>query len=1161
MVIVTMTSWVQRIGNCHAVINSVLNQTRKVDKIYLNLSSSEFKNEDDDLPENLLKLRDDHDVIEINWVSGENTKSMKKVFPILQYLDDNDIIINIDDDSLLPNDFIESRLAEWEKYKEPITSCNNPKFHYINKELKIWSCGPGSLFQKKMLNGWEEFCDDAIIKSYNDDWTYAAILWTNGYKFRACEDYSRHSGISKRKLTKYNDYEPMLRNKVYTDGSNMHRLLDNRCKQVYGKPLSKCFNINKNSNKKVLTYWYWDGKVNAGDYLTKYILEKLYDGEIQFANKRPDIVLCGSVLPHKALSEAKMIIGAGFQDEDAVPSNLDENAYYAVRGNITRKKMSEYMDTSNIRCVEPGLILSKIYKKNVKKTYRFGIIPHYHDEASIRAAFKSHKDVKIISMQTKNIDKLCNDIMSCDIIASSSLHGLVLAHSYNIPAYHFTNTTLRDGSFVKFRDYYSLFDGVEYKSHKFTDAQSLLKFILALNENKAKYNPSKEQVEKQQDIFIKLLPFKTKLEKPTGTVICAIARKEGDYINEWIKHHIKLGFDRIYINDNSCGNETRLTKSIQKRFMDKVIVIPCINKKYYQMPAYKNFYHSYGNKHKHVMFIDIDEFVQLKKDKTIDEYINRAPSGTQCIRVNWEIYGDNGLVTRNTHSSIVKDLKEPSKTDRAIRMNRQTKSIVKTGIKDLTFTSVHYPVRHLGIHLKTVDGDFNDITKSLPTNKKSISINNVRYGNIKINHYMTKTISEFLNQKLTRGDAAWNYQRNLDNDFFSYNEKTHAKIRYVENLQKDAVFVLGTKSFSNRNDEIKVAVSSLRKYCSSWLRNIYVVGENPNIQGVIHIPAKDPYTHDKDANIIHKIRVACEKIPNLSDDFLMCSDDQLVTMESSFNDFRPRYLRIYDPDDKFWINKKKNGTIWFKRLCQTLDRFGKGARYFEPHIFTPMNKHKFIDMCKKYDYQNEHGITVFSLYYNFIGEKGVPHFDHIAIERPPFVIPKGVRLIGYFDSSFANNNFRKQLNDITGANIPVRNAKSGSNKIGKTTTDRRSSAFKSINKNRQPSRLALNDYKPLVVDWAGNLIINENKSVGSIARRTKSERRANNRPVLPNHDTVSPFSQPIFNDHLKQKEKPKRARPKVRRKVTNDEYNNKIDKETVDKDFRKLGFSGWTYNI
>ena len=304
-----------------------------------------------------------------------------------------------------------------------------------------------------------------------------------------------------------------------------------------------------------------------------------------------------------------------------------------------------------------------------------------------------------------------------------------------------------------------------------------------------------------------------------------------------------------------------------------------------------------------------------------------------------------------------------------------------------------------------------------------------------------------------------------------------------------------------------------------------------------------------------------KKIPNLSDDFLMCSDDQLVTMESSFNDFRPRYLRIYDPDDKFWINKKKNGNIWFKRLCQTLDRFGKGAMFFEPHIFTPMNKHKFIKMCEKYDYQNEHGITVFSLYYNFIGEKGVPHFDHMTIGRPPFVIPKGVRLIGYFDSSFANNDFRKQLNDITGANIPVENAKSVSNKMGKNTTDRRSSAFKSINKNRQPSRLVLNGYKPLIVDWTGNLIINENKSVESIARRTKSERRANNRPVLPNHGTVSPFSQPIFNDHLKQKEKPKLVKSKVRRKVTNDEYDKKIDKETVDKDFRKLGFSGWTYNI
>ena len=33
--------------------------------------------------------------------------------------------------------------------------------------------------------------------------------------------------------------------------------------------------------------------------------------------------------------------------------------------------------------------------------------------------------------------------------------------------------------------------------------------------------------------------------------ICAIAKNENDYINEWCKYHLNLGFDEIYIFDNN----------------------------------------------------------------------------------------------------------------------------------------------------------------------------------------------------------------------------------------------------------------------------------------------------------------------------------------------------------------------------------------------------------------------------------------------------------------------------------------------------------------------------------------------------------------------------------------------------------------------------------
>ena len=55
-VVVTMTSWTKRIGNCYQVVKSILNNTMKPDMVYLNLSIAEFPNKEQDLPRDLVQL-------------------------------------------------------------------------------------------------------------------------------------------------------------------------------------------------------------------------------------------------------------------------------------------------------------------------------------------------------------------------------------------------------------------------------------------------------------------------------------------------------------------------------------------------------------------------------------------------------------------------------------------------------------------------------------------------------------------------------------------------------------------------------------------------------------------------------------------------------------------------------------------------------------------------------------------------------------------------------------------------------------------------------------------------------------------------------------------------------------------------------------------------
>lgn len=55
------------------------------------------------------------------------------------------------------------------------------------------------------------------------------------------------------------------------------------------------------------------------------------------------------------------------------------------------------------------------------------------------------------------------------------------------------------------------------------------------------------------------------------TAICAIAKNEQWYINDWIEYHLKLGIDHIYLYDNNEADN--VGKYIDYAFKDRVTLI------------------------------------------------------------------------------------------------------------------------------------------------------------------------------------------------------------------------------------------------------------------------------------------------------------------------------------------------------------------------------------------------------------------------------------------------------------------------------------------------------------------------------------------------------------------------------------------------------------
>lgn len=162
-----------------------------------------------------------------------------------------------------------------------------------------------------------------------------------------------------------------------------------------------------------------------------------------------------------------------------------------VRGPLTRQKLLEMGVKCNRSLGDPCLLLPLLFNPEVKVTYKFGIIPHYVDKEHFSKKIPTYimNNAKIIDiLTTGDIDKInlfIIDIKSCDIIISSSLHGVIMGHAYEKPTIWAKFSEKIIGKDFKFYDYF-LSIGV-------INATPMLTFNLndinkKINEHKPKHN-------------------------------------------------------------------------------------------------------------------------------------------------------------------------------------------------------------------------------------------------------------------------------------------------------------------------------------------------------------------------------------------------------------------------------------------------------------------------------------------------------------------------------------------------------------------------------------------------------------------------------------------------------------------------------------------------
>lgn len=196
---------------------------------------------------------------------------------------------------------------------------------------------------------------------------------------------------------------------------------------------------------------------NWGDAIAPIIVESISGKKVvpyrNIVNLRtkPVYTTIGSMLGTISAKEV-IVWGTGFVHSQA-KVRAKTLRISAVRGPLTREKLLQ----SGFKCPEtygdPALLFPSIYTSQARPTFELGIIPHFKEKnLPILQKFRQDRRVKIIDIEAGTTEVI-DQIHQCEMIASGSLHGLVAADAYGIPANWIKLSDRPAGDGFKFLDY------------------------------------------------------------------------------------------------------------------------------------------------------------------------------------------------------------------------------------------------------------------------------------------------------------------------------------------------------------------------------------------------------------------------------------------------------------------------------------------------------------------------------------------------------------------------------------------------------------------------------------------------------------------------------------------------------------------------------------
>lgn len=201
-------------------------------------------------------------------------------------------------------------------------------------------------------------------------------------------------------------------------------------------------------------YWSWYKPRNFGDWVTPFLYEAMTKSRPiycprHFISRSGCIMGAGSILGHLQVPDKVIVWGTGIIHRKQMFSK--PKYVLAVRGPLTRKRMLDLGYYCPEVYGDPAILLPSFLDMGNylhTKSYSFGYLPHFVDFKSTQSS-----DAYLLINPSQPVQVVARQIISCETIFTSSLHGLIVSHALSVPAVWILSSNRLDGDNIKFYDY------------------------------------------------------------------------------------------------------------------------------------------------------------------------------------------------------------------------------------------------------------------------------------------------------------------------------------------------------------------------------------------------------------------------------------------------------------------------------------------------------------------------------------------------------------------------------------------------------------------------------------------------------------------------------------------------------------------------------------